>query len=269
MRRILSICITLILFFSVIPLNGNYPTIALAKNEGNKNQPATFAAKKFHRIGFDRDGNPTKNGTFFPWEFTRGSSWGRKEVTMPNGPAFWFEWYLTIDPDGGKSKPENKWYGVIDSAGRMWLDPDGNFHNSNYDQLSDPTHPAYVAGRCENNPRGQVDPLSNTQGPYVLNPNDPDYKPEIYFYDRLITGRAWRIGWVDLVDFYASGTTKPDGTISDGIVVTGDWDLDLPLVRFINGALEVTLPDPVTLVPTLYPYAVSGEEWHSESIEQK
>jgi hypothetical protein len=270
MRRILSICITLILFFSVIPLNGNYPTIAKAKQKGNI--PATFIAKRLHAAGYDRDGkpidpdpsNPAKaisNGRFFPWEFTRGSSWGRKEIKMPGSPVFWFEIYLTIQADGGKSKPENRWVGVIDSTGLLWMDPDGNFHDSNYDKLADPFHPAYVPGRCENNPRAQIDPLSNTQGPYVLDISNPEYREDIYFYDKLITGRGWKIGWIDMVDYLAASTAGPDGIISDGIVKIGDWDLDLPLIKFINNGDEEDIGG------IIVPISDPTEEWHAENIE--
>lgn len=270
MRRILSICITLILFFSVIPLNGNYPTIAKAKQKGNRS--ATFIAKKLQAAGYDRDGkpidpdpsNPGKalaNGRFFPWEFTRGSSWGRKEIAMPGTPVFWFEIFLTIQSEGGKSKPENRWVGVIDTAGKLWMDPDGNFHDSNYDKLADVFHPAYVPGRCENNPRAQKDPLSNTQGPYILDPTNPEYREEIYFYDKLVTGRGFRLGWIDMVDYLAASTTGPDGVVSDGIVKAGDWDLELPLIKFISNGDEEDIGG------VFYPISDPDEEWHAENKE--
>ncbi|MCE5222846.1 hypothetical protein LLG10_01455 [bacterium] len=269
MKRIVSICITLILWFGMLPMNGNYSSLVWSANTGNKQ--ATFMAMRLHRAGYDTDGTPidpdpadkTKasvSGRFFPWEFTRGSSWGRKEVYMPGSPVYWFELFLTIRADSGKSKPENRWVGVIDSSFNMWLDPDGNFHDSNYDVLSDKDHPAYIPGRCENNPRAQVDPLSNTQGPYVLNPKEPSYRPEIYFYDKLQTGRAWRIGWVDMVDYIAAGNRDPMGIISDGTVMEGDWDLRLEQFRFRNDGVEVTIGS------NTYQTADYLEEWHTDHI---
>jgi len=271
MKRIVSICITLILWFGMLPLNENFSSLVWSANTGNKQ--ATFIAKTLHRAGYDTDGSPidpdpvdptkaSASGRFFPWEFSRGSSWGRKEVSMPGSPVYWFEIYLTIRADSGKSKPENRWVGVIDSAFNLWLDPDGNFHDSNYDVLSDKDHPAYIAGRCENNPRAQVDPLSNSQGPYVLNPKEASYRPEIYFYDKLQTGRAWRIGWVDMVDYIAAGNKDPMGIISDGIVQEGDWDLRLTQARFRNNGNEVVVGSET------YQIADQLEEWHTDNVIQ-
>ncbi|HQJ96165.1 MAG TPA: hypothetical protein PLN17_03510, partial [Candidatus Cloacimonas sp.] len=165
MKKLLSLCISLILLFGIIPLGNNYPTIIFGSVE-KKN--ATFIAVTWKKAGYDRDGTKLEPEKYFPWEYTKGSSWGRKEVGMQGVPVYWTEFYLTIKGDGGKSKPENRWVAVIDSWGRMWIDPDGNFHNANYDKFSDPNHPAYIPGRCEGNPRAQVDPVSNTQGPYIL-----------------------------------------------------------------------------------------------------
>lgn len=248
MKKLLSLCISLILLLGIVPLGGDYPTIVFG---GSERKNATFIAVTWRKAGYDRDGKKLDPDRYFPWEFTKGSSWGRKEVGMQGVPVFWTEFYLTIKSEGGKSKPENRWVAVIDSWGRMWLDPDGNFHNSNYDKFSDPAHPAYIPGRCEGNPRAQVDPVSNTQGPYILDPSDSNFRNEIYFYDKLTTGRGFRIGWADMVDYPAYGTTLPDGTIADGIVKEGDWDLDSPLEKFINNGDDV---------------ADEGEEWHLDNI---
>lgn len=269
MKRIISLCITLIMCFGMLPLSGNLPSVVWAGSTGNKS--ATFIAKLLHPVGYRADGTPidpdssnsalaSKAGRYFPWEFTRGSSWGRKEAFMPGSPVYWFEIYLTINAEAGRSKPENRWVGVIDSSFNLWLDPDGNFHNSTYDPLSDKEHPAYIPGRCENNPRAQADPLSNTQGPYVLNPRDPSYKPEIYFYDKLQTGRAWRLGWIDMTDYMAAGTQDAAGVVQDGIVKEGDWDLRLEQFRFRNDGSEVQIGS------NTYQVADPGEEWHTDHV---
>lgn len=248
MKKLLSLCIILVLLFGIIPLSSNYPTIVFG---GSEKKNATFIAVTWKKVGYDRDGTKLDPYRYFPWEFTKGSSWGRKEVGMQGVPLYWTEFYLTIKGEGGKSKPENRWVAVIDSWGRMWLDPDGNFHNGNYDKFSDPYHPAYIPGRCEGNPRAQVDPVSNTQGPYILDPTDPEFKSEIYFYDKLTTGRGFRIGWADMVDYPAFGTTLPDGTLSDGLVKDGDWDSGFPLEKFVNNGDNI---------------ADEGEEWHLDNI---
>jgi len=250
MKKLLSLCISLILLFGIIPLGNNYPSIVFSRVE-KKN--ATFIAVTWKKAGYDRDGTKLDPERYFPWEYTKGSSWGRKEVGMQGVPVYWTEFYLTIKGDGGKSKPENRWVAVIDSWGRMWIDPDGNFHNANYDKFSDPNHPAYIPGRCEGNPRAQVDPVSNTQGPYILDTTDNEFKPEIYFYDKLTTGRGFRIGWADMVDYPAYGTTLPDGTISDGSVKDGDWDIDFPLEKFVNNGDDI---------------ADEKEEWHLETVRE-
>ncbi len=261
MRKLFSIFISLVLLLGIIPFNASFPTVVFG-DQSHKNDFHTFIAKTLHPVGYEADGEPIDpdpaqpgiaipNGRFFPWEYERGSSWGRREVSMPGSPVYWFEIYLQIQADGGESQAKHKWYGVIDSAGRMWLDPDGNFHDCNYDIYSDPYHPAYIAGRCENNPKAQIDPVSNTQGPYILNPKDPEYRTEIYFYDRLVTEKGWRIGWVDMVDYPAYRAQLPDGSISSGIVEPYDWDLDLPLERFNTNGDDIADED---------------EEWHTDQI---
>lgn len=39
-------------------------------------------------------------------------------------PLFWNDFYLTVDPYGGKSQLYDHWYAVYDSAGQLWIDPD-------------------------------------------------------------------------------------------------------------------------------------------------
>jgi hypothetical protein len=263
MKRILSVFLSLLLWFSIVPLSNYYPTIVLAAKEGNR--PASFMALRLLKVGYDRDGkeidpgvqvdpnNPDSGPRYFPWEFRRGSSWGRKEVVMMTKPLYWFEFYLTVKADAGESKPEHRWVGVIDTHGKLWLDPDGHFHDSSYDRLADPKDPAYIAGACENNPRAQRDPASNTQGPYILDPTDPSYKKEIYFFDKLVTGRGFRIGWVDMVDYPAADTLLPDGQYAQGIVNEGDWDIGANLEQFINNGDED---------------ADWNEEWHTDHIHE-
>ena len=270
MKRIFSVFLTLMLWFSIVPLSNHYPTIVFATREGNR--PASFIAVRLLPVGYDRDGSeidpgvrvdpndPDSGPRYFPWEFRRGSAWGRSEVPMMTRPVYWFEFYLTVQADGGRSRPEHRWVGVIDSHGQLWLDPDGHFHDSTYDRFADPNDPAYEPGACEYNPRAQRDPASNTQGPYILDPNDPHFKQEIYFYDKLGTGRGFRIGWVDMVDYPAADSLPlPCGTQPDGIVREGDWDVGMPLERFAN--LNVTNDDGEVI-------ATQGQEWHTEHVRE-
>ena len=262
MKRILSVFLSLLLWFSIVPLSNNYPTIVLSANKSNP--AAAFIAARLLRVGYDRDGreidpgvtvdpnNPDSGPRYFPWEFRRGSHWGRKEVTMMTRPLYWFEFYLTVKAEAGASRPEHRWVGVVDTHGNLWLDPDGHFHDSSYNRFADPKDPAYEPRACENNPRAQRDPASNTQGPYILDPNNDNFKQEIYFFDKLVTGRGFRIGWVDMVDYPAADSLMlPDGTYPDGIVKEGDWDLDMPLEKFENNGDED---------------ADEFEEWHTDQI---
>jgi len=249
MKRLLSVFITLVLLLGIIPFGIDYSAISLAQQPGR--EKATFIAVTLKKVGYDIDGTKLIPERYFPWEYTKGSSWGRKEIKMPAAPLYWAEIYLTINAEGGKSKPENRWVVVMDATGNLWFDPDGNFHNSNYDVFSDPENPAFIPGRCSQNQRALYDPLSNTQGPYVLDSMSSDYKSSIFFWDKLTTGKGWRIGWIDMVDYPAKGSILPDGTTSSGLVNQGDWDIELVIEKFVNNGDDI---------------ADEGEEWHTENV---
>ncbi|MDD4029098.1 MAG: hypothetical protein PHX86_05225, partial [Caldisericia bacterium] len=119
----------------------------------------------------DLSGNPEKVEEFGP-----ASSF----------PKYWAEFYLTIRPEGGLSQEEEKWYIVLDDGGQVWFDPDGSFNDPRYQAKADPQSSRYVPGSNASNPMARIDPVrsNNSQGPYVIDPTHPDYRPRIFFWDR-------------------------------------------------------------------------------------
>lgn len=234
-----------------------------------ENTNGTFIAVRFVPVGFERDGK-IMDGKQFPWQKAGEQVWGRPGYGMPDSnvafgtfypditnspnwaisdinipatvteaqvtPVLWTEFYLTVNPAGGRSQESERWYGVFDNAGQLWLDPDGRFNDPRYFEPADPTNlnDKYISEYCKNNPLARVDPSTgnNTQGPYILDPENPrfnatvdnDGNTVIYFWDRNRTGRVFRMGWANMVDFQR-------GTIVQGIEATNatdkafyDWD---------------------------------------------
>lgn len=188
MRKIVSclvVCFMLLTTFSVFI--GTTPAEA-AKG----NQPATFAANRFVKVGFDRDGLPLYPERMFPWQTSSDMPvWGRPNAgyPMPNSaqavamydnldseewyhdafnfpaisqdspyfsidnesqpvmtdvvPVAWTDVYLSVQPDGGRSQEYDHWFIVLDSAGQLWFDPDGTFHDSRINPFTHPQSPLY------------------------------------------------------------------------------------------------------------------------------
>ncbi|MDD4028760.1 MAG: hypothetical protein PHX86_03445, partial [Caldisericia bacterium] len=254
MRKIVSclvVCFMLLTTFTAF--------VSVSPTEAAKgNQPATFIANRFVKVGFDRDGLPLYPAKMFPWQTSSDMPvWGRPDAgyPMPNAsqavalydsihsekwyhysfnfpaigknspylgmdenaepnltdvvPVAWTDVYLSVQPDGGRSQEYDHWYVVLDSAGQIWFDPDGTFHDSRINPFTHPESPLYnesdenllLEGTNEigftyiptSNPyydpyyndavckrygtdingvfRYSIDPISNnnTQGPYIIN----------------------------------------------------------------------------------------------------
>jgi len=266
MRRLLSCLIVFSLLLTLVPKLNVTPVLADAANQG-----AVFVANRFVKIGFDRDGFPLYPKREVPWEKVGISFWGRTGYRMPNAylaadnginrvpgdtevvqPVMWTEVYLSVVPAGAKSQEYDHWYAILDSAGQLWLDPDGAFYDCRYDPHSDPTSGYYISGYCKTNSNRQqgiarycVDPISdnNTQGPYILNPEHPLYNPNPIIFEAKGTrfgDRKWQLGYVDMVDYppervvYDSDVTytnKPNDEnnikFNPTTVIAGQWDIGL------------------------------------------
>ncbi len=232
MKRILTMLIATFLVFGLLS-----PFVPIkAVKAGTTNMRATMIYNRLHRVGEDEYGNPLTDGRSFPWQGANDPLslyWGRTGYQMPNAllarsrttgvataittsgagsvtPMLWTTVYLTIIADDGSSKPITdeggafkaigRWYVVMDSAGQVWFDMDGHFHDSRYIASADPFSPFYAwdtlmdpntntvissTGSCIRNPRAKVDPgeANNTQGPYHFTPTQSDGSPNPYFVD--------------------------------------------------------------------------------------
>jgi hypothetical protein len=264
-----------------------------------ENKNATFIAVRFVPVGFDRDGKRLDGGRIFPWQKGSNTGWGNDDFPMPDvqsatfrvqgneinvsaffrrevdrlytpenigvyatTPLFWTDFYLEVKPAGGRSQVYEQWFAVYDSAGQLWLDPDGVFNDPRYFEPSDPTDlnglygyndfsvvpnfPKHVSS-CSRNTLMRVDPSSanNTQGPYMLDPENPrfasmgqkvdeDGNPVIYFWDRTRTQRIFRMGWADLNDFpLGYGETRTATEVQSEPLLDWDAAMAYPLVDFV------------------------------------
>ncbi len=250
-----------------IPFNSAV-NITKANEELNK---AVMIAVRFVPVRYNRDGQKLE-GKLFPWQRSGETVWGREGYGMPNSllaienennipallpntqaePLFWAKFYLEVISDGGKSRFKDPWYAVYDSCGQIWLDPDGYFNDCRYFEPADPANlnGKYQTNLCTNNPNALVDPSTgnNTQGPYILDPDNPrfdmfhgptfidkDGNTCIYFWDRNNTKRFFRMGWIDMVDFpleRGEGSVPPirpsvvqgETFVSTQYSGTYDWD---------------------------------------------
>jgi hypothetical protein len=196
----------------------------------------------------------------FPWERKGTNNWGRyapgdpaNSFLMPNiskardmggtpiavttpgamatYPKFWGEFYLDVNADGTKSQEQIKWYVVLDSAGQVWFDPDGQFNDPRYQGTADPQSMTYTPGSVTSNVMARLDPIksNNTQGPYVINQNSSDYKDRVYVWDRntewkIGTDRTFRFGWVDLPEYAREGGIDYQGNVSTGLVKANEFE---------------------------------------------
>ena len=273
------------------------------------NQHATIILSNWHMVGHDEYGDPLSGGKSFPWQHegeSVDSYWGSDDYGMPNAvsaittagvaraarrqnygmtttPMLWTTVYLTIVADDGGSRPIidekgdleglGRWYVIMDSAGQVWFDPDGRFHDSRYLAQADPFSPYYMYiededgnafGACLENPTAKVDPseMNNTQGPYQFSPTtesgeeNPFYVEPCYFWIRpnltkivnaeaentcdaysnhTLRGesRAWQLGIASRPDYLAQNVMSPFGNVSDGLVREGEWDIGVSLLPFM------------------------------------
>ena len=274
MRKALSWFITVVMLASILRV-GFVPTPVQAAENTN----GTFIVNRFVPVGFNRDGTALV-GKDFPWQKSGEQVWGRTGYNMPDSlkafglwsyvntatnqtlqisninipattteltatPVLWTDFYLTVNPAGGRSQESEHWYAVYDNVGQLWLDPDGRFNDPRYFEPSDPTNlnDKYISESCKNNPLARVDPSTgnNTQGPYVLDPENPrfnasvddDGQTVIYFWDKTRTNRIFRMGWADMVDFALDKAkdgslqaTQVQGIELEDAVDVGSWDWD-------------------------------------------
>ena len=277
MRKALSLLVVILMTASILQVGLMKPTTVKAAENTN----GTFAAPRFVPVYFKRDG--TMMEKMFPWQKAGEMVWGRPGYGMPDSrnatglyyyvdplnpnltphsqnevnlpaietakqavPVLWTEFYLNVNPAGGRSQESEHWYAVLDHVGQLWLDPDGRFNDPRYFEPADPTNVRgdYISEYCKNNPLARVDPSTgnNTQGPYVLDPENPRFNASvdnngntaIYFWDRNRTGRIFRMGWADMVDFYAGSTVTGVETYKAADKGTLDWDAEkrYPTVDF-------------------------------------
>jgi len=262
MKKTLSLLVTLMMVISIFQIG----FVSVPKTaEAAENQNGTFAAVRLVPVGFDRDGTELTNKDF-PWQKAGEDVWGRSGYSMPDSDAavsnginipaetvdlqveaiYWTDFYLDVTPAGGRSTVSEHWYGVFDEVGQLWLDPDGRFNDCRYYEPADPANlnGNYISEECKSNPFATVDPSTgnNTQGPYVLDPQNPrfnatiddDGNTSIYFWDKNRTGRLFRLGWADMDDYplmnsgdgLAMSIVQGNGEEIQGneYVATIDWD---------------------------------------------
>ena len=316
MKKALSWLVVILMTAGIFQVGIKPDTVKAAEN-----QNATFIAVRFVPVGFDRDGQRLDGGRLYPWQRGTNTGWGNERFPMPDvysstftvqgneinvsaafrreidvragiedigtystQPLFWTDFYLDVHAAGGRSTVSERWFAVLDSAGQLWLDPDGVFNDPRYFEPSDPANlnglygydrftdfvPNFGAhiSNCTRNPLVRVDPSSanNTQGPYILDPENPRFdaldqqvdengNPVIYFWDRERTGRIFRLGWADLPDFplgYGEGR-EPTVVQNEPLL---DWDAQMayPLVDFVYwgrpGSETTHVNDPQTQVAT-------------------
>ncbi|MCE5222909.1 hypothetical protein LLG10_01810, partial [bacterium] len=274
MRKLLSYVIVFTMLFS------SFSAIAMPKTvtAAPVNKQATFIANRFVKLGFDRDGLPLYPARMFPWQKTANIQvWGRDGFPMPHAyeardwqninvpatdidadvetfeednvvPVMWTDFYLTVYPDGGRSTEYDHFYAVLDSAGQLWFDPDGTFHDPRYNAYSDPRSVYYIEGTCKTGTDPyKVDPTSdnNTQGPYIINPSHPLYNPNTSITVSL-KDRKFQLGYVDMVDYPPERVITSDNNMTYSNrpndehaikfnpteVIPYQWDIGLPLVNF-------------------------------------
>lgn len=191
----------------------------------------TFAMMHWFPVTSDYDGSKLDRQRIFPWQRTEESCWGRSDYPMTSTlvgesvyPVMYTFAWLTMNTGGGKTSAQEKMYFVLDNAGGIWIDPDGQFHNPLYDGTKDPANPLFITGNCqqanrlEGRSRFSWDPYpdNNTQGPYPLQSILSD-QTVVFQYK----GRRFLIGCADREDYSRQSSIQAE-----------DWDNELPLTAF-------------------------------------
>ncbi len=282
-----------------------------------KNQTAIVAAVRWAPVGFAWSGNMLQADTNYGFDGKGITSWGRTGFPMPDAalavsagynvratstttvtPVYYSIFYLNKEDSDKGPRLSDKCYAVIDSAGQIWLDTDGNFNDCRYYGYSNPNDPNYKHDPDpsvqwddqQSNRRCFVDPLSsnNTQGPYFILPTKLDgsrqifYNPNtnVYFrYDKEIREgfipdplnldppiltRIFQLGWSDLPDF--------------PLLQDREGSTDFPIIPALGTTLKPrqvgnsALPRwdvGLSLKPFVNDFDADfevGEEWHAENI---
>jgi len=182
-------------------------------------------------IGKDRYLNPLERGKLFPWQSIGQTVWGSDLIPMPQDntgkviqPLYYAYGYTSPYPNRDTAKALDPLYIVLDEAGQIWFDEDGEFQNPLYAPFRDPENPAFTGGTCfqtntlDGEIRYSIDPDNgnNTRGPYPLSLMADLGKNTLSIRDR-----SWKIGMLDNQDYKESSSVQ--GT---------DWDRELPLIPF-------------------------------------
>lgn len=169
------------------------------------NETATMVAVRWAPVGMSWSGNNLVSAPDYNFDGNSIVSWGRTSFPMPDAefaidtnsyniaatdttntiPLYYCVFYLNLDYDyQTPTRMKEKMFAVIDSAGQIWFDPDGNFNDCRYYGYSDPNDPNYRRDPVANvdwddvriNKNCYVDPINgnNTQGPYYLFPTKQD-----------------------------------------------------------------------------------------------
>ena len=182
MKKVISLFAMLSMLMSVFMFTSEFGSMQVTAS--SKNKGATFITNRFIPVGYSRDGLPLTGGRQFPWQATANIRiWGNPNYPMPHAalavdwddtmnnipaiegstdvqPVLWTEFFLSVQPLGPKSQLFDRWYAILDSAGQLWLDPDGTFHDPRYNAKADPRSYYYEAGSCRtaSNKQYCVDP---------------------------------------------------------------------------------------------------------------
>ncbi|HOI25754.1 MAG TPA: hypothetical protein PK581_09255, partial [Caldisericia bacterium] len=314
MKKALSWLVTFLMVAGILQI-GTAPSISKAANEA---QNASFIAVRFMPPYYNRDGKELPQGKKYPWQ----KGFDASMVEGGINAIYWTDFYLDINPAGGKSQGTHHWFGLLDDQGQLWLDPDGTFDYVAYNPSLDPTNLGgqYIDGACKDGLKhtgvtcslsetaltdcdanwktdqwagatvtvqGQnkrivlsndrdtlvlmnslsysypetlkepgkkvsyeisiASPITssiNTQGPYkLMNFVKKDYEP-IYFWDRNITNRKFRLAFCN-IDSYQLELGSEGRKFQPSTVKGGDFDIAYRLFDFVYwGEASEILPTP-------------------------
>lgn len=288
--------------------------VSISYGQG-KNQTAIFAATRWAPVGMAWSGNQLIPATDYAFDGEGVTIWGRDGFPMPDAqfavsggynvratqstsvvPLYYTIFYLDCEQTENATKLTEKIFAVIDSAGQLWFDMDGNFNDCRYYGYANPDDPNYINDPASTydiqslNPNCYVDPLvgNNTQGPYYILPTkqngdpQPGYMPseKVYFrYDKEILEdyiydpynrkppvrtRLMQIAWADMQDYPLIQDTNASA--------------DFPIIPSLGTTLKPRQVQQLTparwdIGLQLIPFAndfdalmEQGEEWHAENV---
>ena len=218
------------------------------------NQTAVFLANRWSPIGQAWSGNHLIPAPEYSFDGKGKLLWGRTQFPMPDAtlaiqsgynipateitstkPLYYCVIFLDAQTGKDDASLTEKCFVVLDSAGQLWFDTEGNFEDCRYYGYSNPVDPNYnndpnptnTWDEIDLNPNCYVDPsqTNNTQGPYYIVPTKSDgslqplfsQNTETYFrfdkedfegwiptpVDRIppTKTRLFQIGWIDIPDF--------------------------------------------------------------------